>query len=200
MVKVVQYKGFDIKIEYCESPEFHSPADFDNLGTFVHSSYEYSFDSSTDINVRNWSDSEIKELLDNSISVPVYIYDHSGISISTGSFSCPWDSGLFGYYIVSKDKVKKEFGGNRISKKLKNQILKSLENEIVIWNDWVEGNIFKYSIFEDDELLDGCGGYYGDDGIEEAIRQAKDFIDYRTSFKYNDMQYFGQLSIFSEVA
>lgn len=200
MEKVVQYKGFDIKIEYCSYSESYSPAEWDNLGTFVYKSNKYSFDPTTDINVRNWSDAEIKELLDSSISIPVYMYDHSGISISTSPFSCPWDSGLFGYYIISKDKVKEEYGGKIISKKLKNQILKYLENEIKVWNDWVEGNIFKYSIFEKDELLDCCGGYYGDEGIEEAILQAKDFIDYRTSLKYNDMQHCGQLSIFSEVA
>ena len=29
--------------------------------------------------------------------LPLYLYDHSGITMSTGAFSCPWDSGQVGF-------------------------------------------------------------------------------------------------------
>jgi len=36
---------------------------------------------------------------------PVYGYIHSGITISMGSYSCPWDSGQLGYAEVSRDMI-----------------------------------------------------------------------------------------------
>lgn len=35
--------------------------------------------------------------------MPVYAYVHSGVTISTSGFSCPWDSGQFGYAYITKD-------------------------------------------------------------------------------------------------
>ena len=40
--------------------------------------------------------------------MPCYIYDHSGITISTGSFGCRWDNGQFGYIMITKEKARKE--------------------------------------------------------------------------------------------
>src|SRR3989304_5726596 len=31
------------------------------------------------------------------IFLPLYLYDHGGITMSTGAFSCPWDSGQVGF-------------------------------------------------------------------------------------------------------
>lgn len=44
------------------------------------------------------------------IILPLYLYDHGGITISTRPFSCPWDSGQVGYIYASKDKFRKETG------------------------------------------------------------------------------------------
>ena len=196
MEDVIKYKGFGISIEYSE--DCYGPSDWDLLGTFVHRSNRYSF-GGDDINVRDYSDSEIQELLDSSIYLPVYMYDHSGITINTTGFSCPWDSGLFGYYIVDKDKVRKEYSVERISKKVKEKCLAILKNEIEIWDDYVTGNIFKYCVTDnDDNIVDSCGGYYGESGAKQAIVEAKGFIDYRTSFNYNDNN--NQLSLFADVA
>ena len=43
------------------------------------------------------------------VILPLYLYDHSGISMSTGAFSCPWDSGRVGYIYVSLEDAKKEW-------------------------------------------------------------------------------------------
>lgn len=44
------------------------------------------------------------------VSVPLYAYVHSGITISTGSFGDPWDSGCFGIAICTKEQVVNAFG------------------------------------------------------------------------------------------
>jgi hypothetical protein len=47
-------------------------------------------------------------ILENLVILPVYLLDHSGITISTSSFSCPWDSGQVGFIYVTKEKCMEE--------------------------------------------------------------------------------------------
>lgn len=44
------------------------------------------------------------------VLLPLYLYDHSGITMKTSGFSCPWDSGQVGFIYASKDTFKKETG------------------------------------------------------------------------------------------
>lgn len=46
------------------------------------------------------------------VSVPLYAYVHSGITISTGSFGDPWDSGCFGVAICTKEQVINAFSND----------------------------------------------------------------------------------------
>lgn len=62
------------------------------------------------------SDIEVDELYDlvratgQYVILPLYLYDHSGITISTGPFSCPWDSGQVGWIYAPKDTFRKATG------------------------------------------------------------------------------------------
>lgn len=47
----------------------------------------------------------LKMLEDYTVIVPLYLYDHSGITISTGDFGDRWDSGQVGYAYISKQKI-----------------------------------------------------------------------------------------------
>jgi hypothetical protein len=42
--------------------------------------------------------------------LPVYLYDHSGLTINTTGFTCPWDSGQIGWIYASHEQVKAEYG------------------------------------------------------------------------------------------
>ncbi|SHF15500.1 hypothetical protein SAMN02745133_01946 [Desulforamulus putei DSM 12395] len=44
------------------------------------------------------------------IILPLYLYDHSGITMNTTGFSCPWDSGQVGWIYCSKERFRKETG------------------------------------------------------------------------------------------
>jgi hypothetical protein len=196
MENTINYKGFEISIEYSE--DNYSPDDWDTLGKFYHWHHRYSISDAAE-NIRNWEEEEIKELLKNSIYVPVYMYDHSGITINTTGFSCPWDSGQIGYYLVSKEDVKKEYGGKIISKKLKETVINILNNEIKSWDDYFTGNIFSFFIKDEDgEILDSCGGYYGEEGAEQALVEAKGIAEYL--YKRKHMPDSNQLEMFADVA
>ena len=36
------------------------------------------------------------------LELPLYLYDHSGLTIATTPFSCPWDSGQVGWIAVER--------------------------------------------------------------------------------------------------
>ena len=117
-------------------------------------------------NVLNWK--ELKQLLHREENIciiePLYMFDHSGQSISTTPFSCEWDSGQVGYVFITKGMLYKHFNVKRISKKLKARAWKYLENEVETYNQYIEGDVYNVVIKdEEDCIVDSCCGYYGSD-------------------------------------
>lgn len=168
-----------LKLMYDSSPE--SPRTWDNLGTMVcfHNRYDLGDKhnySSDDYN--NWEEMKkaiIKEE-NTAVILPLYMYDHSGISISTSPFSCRWDSGQIGFIFVSKEKALEEFGGKIVTAKLKERIEKILEGEVETYTQYVEGEVYGFEIVdEDDDIIDSCYGFYGDNHKESGML---DYIDH----------------------
>ena len=96
------------------------PRGDDNLGTMVcfHGRYNLG-DKNHGIDEKmfgGWGEMSAYIVKKEKVAVilPLYLYDHSGITISTGMFSCPWDSGQIGFIYVSKQKVRDEFSRKRM--------------------------------------------------------------------------------------
>ena len=49
----------------------------------------------------------LKDTHDAKTIVPLYCYEHGNITVSTGAFSCPWDSGQTGWVISTKENDEK---------------------------------------------------------------------------------------------
>ena len=108
------------------------------------------------------------ERLEPKAILPVYVYEHSGSSISTSPFSCRWDSGQIGFiYIADKEKFKKAFGLKKMNNQKALDVMDSIIREInTIWNGFVYGFIVKDN--ESGEHIDSCGGFIGYDTDEIA--------------------------------
>jgi hypothetical protein len=170
------YKGYTIKIEFDTDPE-NPIKEWDMLGTFAcfHRDYDLS-------NTKQFSDSDdLQDFLkeNENISLPLYLYDHSGITISTGPFSCQWDSGQVGIIFVTLEKIREEYKCKRITKKIREQVLNTLECEVKTFDDYLVGNVYGFTI-EDSEgnHIDSCWGFYGYEGIKDMISECKGTIDY----------------------
>jgi len=109
------------------------------------------------------------------IILPIYLYDHSGITMSTGRFSCPWDSGQVGWIYVSKEDVRKEYKWKNLTKERIATIEKYLEGEVETYDQFLTGEVYGWKVVETGESV---WGYYGDEGIEDAISEAKSSIDW----------------------
>lgn len=111
------------------------------------------------------------------IVLPVYMYEHSGITIRTSKFSCPWDSGQIGYIYISKDKAKKEWGKGYADK-----ATKYLDGEIQTLDDYLTGNVYGYVVeYEGNELESVWGFYPEHDGKKPynyCLQEAKNSVDY----------------------
>lgn len=166
----MDYKNYNIRIEQDTDPM--SPRDWDNLGTmfFLHVRYALG-------DKHKLSASKIQEIASDPdyIVLPVYIYDHSGITISTYPFSCPWDSGQLGIIAVSKEKVRKEYSWKVITKSRIKKIETYLRNEVATYDQYLRGDVYGFIIEKDGEQIDSCWGFYGH---EYCLDEAKSIVDH----------------------
>ncbi len=144
----------------------HSPRDWDNLGTMVCWNRRYNLGDEQP----KCDPEEYFEDIKGRITLPLYVYEHGGITISTGAFSCPWDSGQVGWIYVTKERLYREYGWKRITKKRYEQIVKYLEGEVNEYDMYLTGQCYGYCIEDEGgEELDSCWGFLGMEYVLEEM-------------------------------
>ncbi|MFC1453673.1 hypothetical protein ACFLQL_00650 [Verrucomicrobiota bacterium] len=172
----IKYKGYTIRIEQDEQPE--DPRDWSNLGIMVCFHKRYTLGDETDLNsamFNGWEELKshlIKKERAKFIE-PLYMYDHSGITISTTPFSCPWDSGQIGFIYTTSKLIREEYGHKSIDS-IRDLVSAVLASEVMIYDQYLTGDVCGYSIEKNEKDIDCCSGFYGAD---EAIAEAKHNID-----------------------
>jgi hypothetical protein len=149
---------FGYSIRLYPDTDAESPREWDNLGEILYTSNNYVLgDRRTDAE-------EIEEVMADPdyIWLPVYAYIHGGVTIRTYPFHCPWDSGMSGIIAVHKADVREEWGKQRISAKLRAQVLDLLKGEVETLDQFYTGDVWGYVIEDENgEDIDSCGGFYG---------------------------------------
>jgi hypothetical protein len=171
--------NYIIKIYQDESP--YSPREDDNLGTMICFHRRYNLGDKHNFSVEEAQDmTKGKDI----ISLPLYLYDHSGITMNTTGFSCRWDSGCVGFIYVTKEQVRKEYDVKKITKDIIEKVKKVLEAEVKVYDQYLTGDVYGYQVFEvskcelgheHEEEVSSCWGYYGE---EECINDAKRIVEY----------------------
>src|SRR3990167_6828682 len=117
----------------------------------------------------------MKEFQKYNLVIPLYLYDHGGITLRAGDpFYDSWDSGQVGFVYVSHEKIKEEYGVKRLSKKILEKAEKLLKAEVEVYDNYLTGNVFGYEIEDQDEnYIASCYGFFGDNGREEALEEAR---------------------------
>lgn len=169
MAETIRYKGYEITIGQDEYG--FSPREWDNLGTMVcfHSRYDLG-------DKHNMTIEEAKELPSRKdvIVLPLYLYDHSGITMNTTGFSCPWDSGQVGFIYVTKEKAREWMGKRRLTKAAMKEVVDILKSEVEIYDQYLRGDVYYFSILKLGEPLDSCHDIYG---YDNALSEAKSVVD-----------------------
>jgi hypothetical protein len=109
--------------------------------------------------------------------VPLYLYDHSGISMTAGSpnvfDSGGWDTTMCGFAYTTHARVT-ELCGDGAEYHTDEWIVNAVDGEVVTYNQYLTGDVWFYSIERDGNVIDSCGGFFG---YEDAEREANEALD-----------------------
>jgi len=178
-LKIIKTKtGFEARYLIQDNDPF-DPRENENLGTMVCFHKRYTLGDKTELNsdmFNGWEemyDYLIKEKKAVMV-LPLYLYDHSGISMKVGSFQgylpqghAEFDSGQVGFIYCTKEDLKR-IGITKAKAE------KSLMAEVGEYNQYIQGDVYclvKETYNKDKEQIDqeNCGGYYGYIEAEKAL-------------------------------
>ena len=171
------HKGYEILIEQDEHP-VNPREDGTNLGNMLCKHRRYNLGDDVNANkdeVLNMLAGKIKDV----VVLPLYLYDHSNITMNTTGFSCPWDSGMVGCIYADYNKIRSWYGVKKVTKKLIEKVKDTFRSEVKAYADYISGNVYSYTILKDNEEMDSCGGY----PYENALLEAKAIVDNMHSHK-----------------
>lgn len=176
-IETFEVEGLTVKIFQDEDPE--SPRAWDNLGKMICFHRRYTLGDKHELTIE-----EAHKIAADpaNIVLPLYLIDHSGLSMRTRDFSdCDpgeWDSGQVGIIYADKDTIKKEYG--KVNAETCEQARKVLQAEVETFDQHLRGDVYGYVIEgEDGEHGDSCWGFYGFEYCkEEATGAAKAHREY----------------------
>lgn len=160
-IKTIERNGYTLRILTDDHPE--SPAEWATLGQIAYCSSRYT------LGTECVSQDRLREIaagIENGslIGLPVYAYVHSGSTISTRPFSCPWDSGQSGFVYCNADDPSIGAGDNALS---------ILRGEVETFDQYLRGDVYGYTITDKDgDEVDSCWGFYGIECAEEEALSA----------------------------
>jgi hypothetical protein len=181
--KTIELENQTVEIYVDDNPV--DPREWDNLGMMVFFHGRYNLGDKHEFNqfVQNekWYDDTPEHFLEylddhKTIELPVYMYDHSGIALSTnryGVFADPWDSGMLGFIYVTYEKVRSEYGWKNLTQQRIQKIKDYLQAEVDVYNWYVQGRAYGYHLICNfcNEHIDSCWGFYGEDWKENGLME-----------------------------
>lgn len=183
-----------VTIDICLQDHAANPRDDDNLGVmyFLHRRYDLGdrdaedifvsvdmcqkCNSKTDVCRCDEPDDVVSRELRSDVAFfkPVYMYDHSGLSFSHGSFNDSWDSGCLGVHYVTKAAIQESFPKwdvDHLTEEQTAQLDSILQAELTTYEYWVAGQVWRVAV----DTLEGEWVYAGnniyghsDDAQDEA--------------------------------
>ena len=166
---MTEYKlsnGNTLQVINDKSPE--SPRTWDNLGKMVCFHRRYDLGDKHDFkkgDYNSWDELKAAILKKENVAViqPMYMYDHSGITVSTKPFSCSWDSGQIGFIYITKEAAREGFMVKNVTAKIKERLLVNLNGEVETYDQYLTGDIYGFKeVDSEGNEVDSCWGFYGD--------------------------------------
>ena len=156
-----------------QDPELSDPRkEYDHIGVMLcvpHRNYR--------LGDRQCSAHEMANLVRGKVHLPLYLLDHSGVTMRTTDFRDPWDSGQVGYIYADVAAAKRLMGRTPSKKELRD----ILEGEVAEYDRYLRGDVWGYDILEADRghtveegdrkctSVDSCWGLYGYDYAKEQV-------------------------------
>ena len=158
---------YTVKTE--QDPDPFSPREDDNLGIMVCFSNSHNLGDKHDVDFNDYSSwDEMEQDMFKSKKacavLPIYVYEHGGLTINTTGFSCRWDSRRLGLIYMTKETYLSNFGGKIMTKKRKEHAEKILLGEVETYDQFLTGDVYGFVISDENgNEVDSCWGYYGEE-------------------------------------
>ena len=163
--RLTKYRGWTIGIDTDEWID-DSPRDWSPEGIMICWHSRYNLGDKHDWKIEEFVEFINKENGVSIIALPLYLYDHSGITMSTSThypFDCPWDAGQVGwiYMDISEVKATHDWGYMTIARRQK--VAEWLRWEVEVYDQYLRGDVYYFEIINPDgEQWNSCGGCYDD--------------------------------------
>lgn len=176
-IETFQVNDKTIEIYYDECGDL-DPRQWDNYGVMVCFHRRYTLGEDHDYHTEDfssWEELEEQIIKDHNpvVILPIYMYEHSCISLSTRSFygrahHAEWDSGRIGFIYATRSQVQLMQGWRRITASRRARIEKYLTSEVEEYGQWLNGEVYGYQIKDKEgNELDSCWGIIGFDACKE---------------------------------
>ena len=140
----------------------------------------------------SFSKEDMMDMLDelkadpNVVVKPIYMYEHTGITIRLTPFGDLWDSSICGYIFAYKNEVIREIG-NATEENWKERAENAMDHEIKVYDQFIRGDVYGFCVYQRDiieckstisgniwtteewEQIDSCWGFYGHDFEENGL-------------------------------
>lgn len=176
----------ELEITYMDTPD--DPREWENLGTMVCFHGKYRLGDNHDIDYHDYNSwQELKKVVMKkygkpAICFPLYMMDHSGLTIKTTPFGGMYgyfDSGQIGWIMVTAEKGREYFQTKRFTKKYREKAIKVLLDEIETYNSYINGEVYCYETYDrvTGNHIDSCCGFYSiEDVFSYIYEDEKDWI------------------------
>ena len=112
------------------------------------------------------------EQMEGMMILPLYLYDHSGITMNTTGFSCPWDSGQVGWIYADRRRIEAEYG--KVTPETVEKARQVLEGEVKSYDYFLTGQCYGFQLFREDVEVDSCWGFLGE--IRDVQDDVKSYL------------------------
>lgn len=193
-VEKFEVNGYRVEIFPDEDPVNADPRDADNLGIMVatgHKRYTLGDEPHTRT-IGEYEDARalvelvwqreitpeemvarLKEEFGATVVLPLWLLDHSGLSMRTGPFhedAQQWDSGVVGF-IFDTAKTREATGVEEAN------VEEALRGEVAEYSLFLEGDVYGYVVSDPDgDEVESCWGFLGSRYVEEAAREAAEAL------------------------
>lgn len=113
------------------------------------------------------------------LMLPLYLYDHSGLAMSTESFSgraphAEWDSGQVGWIYVSKEDALREFDADKMTGAIRQKADALMRSEVAAYDSYLRGECYGFELYKNGELSDSCWGFMGN--FSDVLKDMAEYL------------------------
>lgn len=106
------------------------------------------------------------------VAVPVYMLDHSGISVRTQPFNDEWDSWQWGWLVTTDTEIRSWYGMSADAPINVDAVISQLVAQVTMVDKYFSGDVWGYQVFHEEELVDSLWGIIGEDNAKELAKEA----------------------------